>query len=71
MTTFKSVDIVCPFYRREDLLGITCEGITDDCLVSVHFFSKSKKQQHMNIFCNKNYKCCEVCQMLLKKYEED
>ena len=52
-------------------LKITCEGITDDCLVSVQFFTKRKKDQHQHIFCNKNYHCCEVCQMLMSKYEEE
>ena len=71
MTDYRSVNVVCPFYRRETELKITCEGITDDCLVSVQFFTKKKKDQHQRIFCNKNYPCCEVCQMLMSKYEEE
>ena len=71
MTDYRSVNVVCPFYRRETELSITCEGITDYCLVSVQFFTKKKKDQHQHIFCNKNYHCCEVCQMLMSKYEEE
>lgn len=71
MSRCESADVVCPFYRRDTYLDIVCEGVTDHCLINVRFFNALKKDRHMSAFCCNKYKRCEVCQMLLKKYEED
>lgn len=71
MTDHRSVYVVCPFYIKEDGRSITCEGITDKCNISLHFRSPRLKKQHHDIFCAHSYACCEVCRMLLQKYEED
>lgn len=63
-------DILCPFYIARTTLSITCEGITEDCVTKIMFKSSTKKNLHRKIFCDKNYRNCEIYIMLEKKYEE-
>lgn len=67
-TTFDDVYVKCPFFKTSDKRNITCEGITNDCVVKLVFFSEKKKNFHHNIFCRENFKKCEVYIMLEKKY---
>lgn len=63
--------VKCPFYIRLAEQSITCEGITDDCVLKTIFKSKKEKTQHLKIFCCNKYKNCEIHQMLEKKYEDE
>ena len=69
-TTFNEAHIVCPFYEYSATKSITCEGITDDCILKTYFNTKKKMQLHRNVFCCNKYKNCEIYAMLEKKYEE-
>jgi hypothetical protein len=62
--------IQCPFFKRIAEQSITCEGITDECVIRLIFKSKKEKNLHRRIFCDKNYKNCEIYTILEKKYEE-
>lgn len=63
--------IQCPFFKRIAEQSITCEGITDVCVIRLIFKSKKEKTLHRRIFCDKNYKNCEIYTILEKKYEEE
>lgn len=69
-TTYKDVDIKCPFYKEQAARSISCEGLTDDSIIKLWFTSPKSKCLHMDIFCSKRYKNCEIYTMLEKKYEE-
>ena len=69
-TRFDDVDVKCPFYKGSNEKKISCEGITDDCIIILSFNSKAKRDIQKEIFCNQKYKNCEVCRMLLEKYED-
>ena len=63
-------DIQCPFFKRIAEQSITCEGITDVCVLRLIFTSKKEKRNHRRIFCCDKYKNCEIYTMLEAKYEE-
>ena len=68
--TYHEALIICPFYRSMAQKSITCEGITDDCVLKLLFTSPDKRDLHRQIFCECKYKNCEIYTMLENKYEE-
>lgn len=62
MESWAAVDVKCPFFLSEDGRSklIRCEGFTDDCTTMIKFRNGGKKAQHMGIFCNDRYACCEI-----------
>lgn len=69
-TTYKDVDVLCPFFREQKVQGISCEGLTEDSILKLCFNSPNSKCLHMKVFCQRKYKNCEIYEMLEKKYEE-
>ena len=69
-TTYKDVDIKCPFFRGQTNNGISCEGLVDHSIVKLCFNSPKDKDAQTKIFCEKHYKNCEIYTILEKKYEE-
>lgn len=70
-TTYKDVDIQCPFFKGLDKKNISCEGLTDDSILKLWFNSPKSKNLHIDIFCSRKYKTCKICKMLEKKYEDE
>ena len=68
--TYNEGLIICPFYKATATQSISCEGITEDCIIKLLFASPEKRDLHRKIFCDNNYKNCEIYRMLEKKYEE-
>lgn len=68
--TYNEGDIKCPFYKTMATKSISCEGITDDCILKLLFASPEKRDLHRKIFCDNRYFNCEIYTMLEKKYEE-
>lgn len=69
-TNYDDVNAKCPYFVGSKKTNITCEGLTEDSVVILHFNTNEKKQQHRNIFCDNKYHNCEVCRMLDEKNEE-
>ena len=69
-TTYKDVDILCPFFKELSKRSISCEGLTDDSILKLWFSSPKSKDLHVEVFCERRYKNCEIYTMLEKKYEE-
>lgn len=63
--------IQCPFFLFSGRKSIGCEGITDDCFIRLVFESEKPKKLHNKVFCESQYKNCEIYRMLMEKYEED
>jgi hypothetical protein len=68
--TYNEGLINCPFYKATATQSISCEGITDDCITKLLFTSPEKRDLHRKIYCDNQYKKCEIYNMLVKKYEE-
>ena len=70
--SYKQVYVQCPFYKYDDgKRRITCEGITDACSLTLCFKTRLDYEIQMKTFCCDRYAICEVCRMLIKKYEEE
>jgi hypothetical protein len=69
-TTYKDVEIQCPFYKEQVKQSISCEGLTDESIIKLWFNSQKAKELHMKVFCQNKYKNCEIYTMLEKKYED-
>ena len=69
--TYHEALITCPFYQSMALKSITCEGITDECVTKLLFVTAETRDAHRAIFCESNFKCCEVYRMLEDKYDEE
>jgi hypothetical protein len=67
---YDDVDVKCPFFLSSGKRKVSCEGITDDCTISLNFITRSKKLLHCEIFCNEHFKNCEIYRMLEEKYED-
>lgn len=70
-TMFDDVDVKCPFFLSSSKRKISCEGITDDCIITLTFSSQEKRNTQCKIFCDDKYGCCEIYRILQEKYEED
>lgn len=69
-TTYKDVEIQCPFFKELTKKGISCEGLTDDSIIKLWFNSPKSKDLHAEVFCQRKYKNCEIYRMLEAKYED-
>lgn len=69
-TTYKDVEVKCPFFKEHTKKGITCEGLTEDSIIKLCFLSTESKDLQARVFCNTKYQNCEIYRMLEKKYEE-
>lgn len=67
---YEDVDVKCPFFRRQTVVSISCEGLTDEMGIKLCFQNAKAKDIHAVTFCNAKYKYCEIYEMLEKKYEE-
>ena len=68
--TYNEGLICCPFYKSMAQKSITCEGITDDCIIKLLFTSPEKRDLHRKIFCEQKYKNCELYGVIERKYED-
>lgn len=69
-TEYNEANILCPFYKRSAKQSISCEGITDNCILKTIFSSPHNMHLHRLLFCETKYKNCEIYLMLEKKYEK-
>lgn len=67
---YKDVDVRCPFFKRQTGVSISCEGLTDEMGIKLCFANANAQRLHMEVFCEKHYKKCEIYEILEKKYEE-
>lgn len=64
------VFIKCPFYINTAKKSISCEGITDNCVMKILFQTPELRGNHSKIFCEAKYTNCEIYRMLEAKYDE-
>lgn len=66
-------EVLCPFFRRFGDRRLTCEGHHDGVLSLTQLFRDNRAMDvQINLFCNKDYKNCEIYRMIMAaKYEED
>lgn len=70
-TSWRSADVVCPFYLEDQGLKITCEGFTDGSTISQQFRKRDDYKRQMDLFCCGRCEYCELYRMLAaEKYGE-
>ncbi len=70
--SYRQVRVECPFYRSDDGKGkIICEGLTDDSSLILSFRKRISYERHMDNFCCRRYKYCELYGAINRKYEEE
>lgn len=67
-TSWKDVDVQCPFFRSVSYTApkprIICEGITEGGSLSHCFRDKAQTEKHLADFCEGSYIHCEIHAML-------
>lgn len=64
-------NIICPFFRCHSDREIRCEGIMDESTTGISFRSPTKKAFFLRTYCEKQYKACEIYNMLMDKYTDE
>ena len=60
----------CPFFISSGKETVLCEGITDDCSVTLRFTSPDKRTIYRRRYCNAHYEECSLYKLLEDKYEK-
>lgn len=69
-TSYKQVDIVCPYYKGDDgHCKVWCEGVVDGSVITQTYKSKKDYLIQVDVFCCKRYVNCEIYKMLEDKYK--
>ena len=62
----------CPFYRKDTLLTISCEGLVGDSSIVQNFGRREDALIQLRTFCCRRYENCEIYQAIMKaKYQEE
>ena len=59
---WKSADVKCPFYLRDDKHTIECEGFSEGLILTLSYRNMDGKNKHMGTFCAGPYSRCPICQ---------
>lgn len=62
-------NVLCPFYMRESVLNVKCEGLCGQHTINA-FASKKQKIEYKYDFCQSCYQGCPLYIALEKQYEE-
>ncbi len=67
----RSSRILCPFYRMQDSVSIGCEAPFDGAVIIMRFPTRQEKDRQRGIFCECQYKRCEIYRCIMQnKYPE-
>ena len=72
MGSYRQVEVMCPFYRTDGKLSITCEGFGDSRCLKQVYRKKEHYETQLTVFCCGHFEKCEVYRLLMEtKYEEE
>ena len=71
MRKYVSKEVICPFYKQEDKLQISCEGFCPSCTLQIHFTRRDVMHMHKEKHCNsfKGYPECPLFPAINEQYE--
>lgn len=62
---------LCPFYKTQGAVTVVCEAPFDGAVLSIRFESAEARKLQLNIFCQSQFKRCEIYRMIMRdKYPE-
>lgn len=70
MSSYNSVDVLCPYYQYEDTKHscMICEGMLPGSTMRSRFRSGAALRRHLAVFCCDAYEKCPWCRILMQKY---
>lgn len=74
-TTWKDVDVQCPFYLSSDSglktgYVVRCEGVTEGGKLCHRFKREKHMADFMSTYCNDGYIRCPIYRMLMEFYDD-
>jgi len=57
----------CPWFRKESLGCIECDGLTEDSTIQF-WLPEEDKKEHLRIFCCNNWRNCELYTAIAQQY---
>lgn len=73
--SYQSKFVKCPFYEKDRLGYIKCEGVNDSCSIQLAFVTEegnarmNDKKEYLYKYCADKYHSCMIYQMLSRKYK--
>ena len=68
-TFYDDVDVLCPFFKRQESKKLLCEGLYENSSLVQQFETIKQKEFHKCNYCKTNYEKCELYMALNSKYE--
>ena len=63
--------VQCPYYRKDAVQSVHCEGVTDGTALHLGFATKEQLRRYKRAFCRNVWQSCMIAKMLNLKYEYD
>lgn len=70
MKSFVRREVLCPYYHREELRHLYCEGPTRGINLQLNFMGAKGFDAYVHRYCCRDWMLCRVAQMLERKYDE-
>lgn len=64
-------NVKCPYYSRESMYSITCEGIVSNSELATKFSDEKEKKIYMERNCNRYPNVCPIMRLLESKNESE
>jgi len=69
--SMRSGFVICPYYRKDTPETICCEGVTQESKLLLRFATKAHKLRHMALFCESQYRMCELYRAVDQQYDTE
>lgn len=71
MSSYIAKDVRCPYYKREEGVKISCEGVEDNTIIQLVHRSNKGRLEYQRFFCCEHYNTCPIAIMLNMVQEEE
>lgn len=72
MDAYGETNVVCPFFHRQQRMGIVCEGpFAGENTVSVSFETKWQMEKVRRERCNSSPELCPIYRAVMEKYGDE
>lgn len=69
----KNTEVECPYFSKQDILRIKCEGFSDEVMkLTLEFKTKRQRQEYQKSFCTCGcWKGCCIARLIGEKYADN
>ena len=68
--SYRSADVQCPFYIRDENRRIVCEGFVPRANAGFWFETNKAQLDHMETFCMSKWQSCPYADTVNRRYED-